>query len=239
VDKLNDGIGCGGAQGTMSEVDFQNRLGKLAEEWRSARTLDLELRYKTGLLLNERIGDPTCRQRRHAQVSKTAAEQLRVAESDLYRMRQFAFCFKSFQDLEQKYPAARTWTAVKELLPTSMPQGNKPEQSPDGADRPAKRRKTKSSKLGGLMQPLRTLFSKVRKVRGDLTGPELRRFLDKFLDFAGALEECLKIRVSVNTVQNEQTPPAAPTEINDVGNSASTPDGAEVAKVLPFAGHAA
>jgi hypothetical protein len=61
----------------------------LEKLWKSHRKQDLKVRWETGELLNRRLGPPTERLPNGQQVLKKAAKQVRIAESDLSRMRWF------------------------------------------------------------------------------------------------------------------------------------------------------
>src|SRR4051812_2946383 len=85
-------------------------LRRLAKLWKSHHVRDLGVRWKTGELLNRRLGPPTARLSHGRRVLKRAAERLQVAESDLSRMRWFAHLFKSAEDLQGSHPDVRSWT---------------------------------------------------------------------------------------------------------------------------------
>jgi len=207
--------GSGGDQDSITQEEFMLQLGKLAEQWRTHRDADLDLRHKTGVLLNRRFGSPEARQKRGNGVLEQAAEQLQTTQSELSRMRRFAFHFKSIQELKEKHPEAATWTAVKALLPKLKPSGKKQEgQSAGGgaeAAKPegAKSSGTKSAKFRSVKRYLAKLSSKVGEAGNGLTEAEKKELLEDFRKLAKALEECLPIRVSVDQVSAGATPPAA------------------------------
>jgi hypothetical protein len=91
-------------------------IGQLTRLWEPYQKRGLEVRWKTGALLNKRLGLPTERLAHGQHVLKTVAKQLQIAECDLSRMRWFAHRFQSVEDLQQKHSEIRTWTQVKELL---------------------------------------------------------------------------------------------------------------------------
>ena len=93
-------------------------LTKLTRLWKSHHKADLVLRWKTGKLLNKRLGLPKGRQSYGRAVVKKASKLLGLATSELSRMRWFAYHFTGLKDLKQKHPNADSWTKVKELLPT-------------------------------------------------------------------------------------------------------------------------
>lgn len=107
-------------------VDDARYLDRLAELWASHRRVGLEVRHRTGLLLNERFGEPTTRQVRGEGQLKQAAERLCVDVSELSRMRNFAYKFESLDKFVQQ-TGCTTWTEVKALLPTLKAAKPKPE----------------------------------------------------------------------------------------------------------------
>jgi hypothetical protein len=206
-------IGSGGDQRTVTREEFLRRLGQLAEKWQAQRGADLEIRHETGKLLNDHFGPPTAKQQRGEGVLKEVVERLQVAESELSRMRRFAFHFKSAQDLKEKHPEATTWTAVKGLLPRLKPQGaQRKGGSGNGAASPAKQKQARPVQFGRVKQSLEALTSKVRKARNGLTDAEKEVLLAQFKELAEAISDCLHIPVSVGQVSEEPAPPAAPKE---------------------------
>jgi hypothetical protein len=202
-------IGSGGDQRTITREEFLRRLGQLAEKWQAHHGAGLEIRHETGKLLNERFGPPTAKQKRGEGVLKEVVERLQVAESELSRMRRFAFHFESVKALKEKYPEATTWTAVKDLLPRL----NKPKKgSAKGAASRAKRKQAKPVQFGRVKQSLANLSSKLRKAREVLSDDEKKELLAQFRELAEAISDCLKIPVSVGQVSEEPAPPAAPKE---------------------------
>jgi hypothetical protein len=205
MDNSTTAIGSGGDQRTITREEFFHRLGQLAEKWRSHYGAELEIRHETGKLLNDHYGPPTKRQKRGEEVSKEVVEQLQVAESELSRMRRFAFHFESVKALKEKYPEATTWTAVKDLLPKLRLQGKRRrKRSGNGAAKPVQ--------FGRVRQSLEALTSKLRKARKGLTDAEKEVLLAQFKELAKAISDCLHIPVSVGQVSEEPAPPAAPKE---------------------------
>jgi len=99
----------------------QQLLDRLVKLWQSERTRGLEVRHKTGALLNQRLGPPTARQSHGRQVLKKVGEELQVAESELSRMRWLAHLFKDPADVRQGDPKIESWTQFKEKLPSLKP----------------------------------------------------------------------------------------------------------------------
>jgi hypothetical protein len=202
-----------GNQTTMSEADFATQLGQLTKKWQTATEHDLEIRHDTGVLFNLRFGNPDIRQNRGGEVLKKAAEQLQISQSDISRMRGFAFSFKTIQDLKEKHPGVTTWRAVKDLLPKLTPKGKAKEQEQNGAAISSMPTGVKIRKLNKITQQLEELPSKVREVLMDLTGFEEVRLKAKFQAAVQALLECLDLEVSELVSEEEETLPSARGEL--------------------------
>jgi len=140
-------------------------LAQLAELWKSHRRAGLKVRHRTGKLLNERFGPPTTRQARGAGLLNKAAKRLRIAVSELSRMRNFAHRFQSLDTFVQKH-GTKSWTEVKDMLPAL--KGEKSVRKPRKNakrfnDRCCQRIKTLTERLkqvesNGLTQEQRTVF---------------------------------------------------------------------------------
>jgi len=89
---------------------------KLSLMWQNDHRDNLKLRHFTGSWLNDRHGPPTRRQAYGKATLQQYIEKLGVAESDLSRMRWFAFYFKSLEELKEKEPTVTTWTKVKDVI---------------------------------------------------------------------------------------------------------------------------
>jgi hypothetical protein len=89
----------------------------MVEEWRIHSEKSLKIRHKTGKLLNDYIGRPSTRTKRGEGVVETVCEQLRISKSEASRIRWFALLFSSIEDLQERHPEAKSWSAVKDLLP--------------------------------------------------------------------------------------------------------------------------
>jgi hypothetical protein len=198
-----------GDQVTLTPEEFDQQLGQLAEKWRSHHGAGLEIRHETGKLLNDRYGPPSKRQKRGEEVLKQAVKLLQTDESELSRMRRFAFSFESVKVLKEKYPEATTWTAVKELLPKLKSQGGKPKgKSGNGAAKPVGRKQAQPVKFGRVRQSLEALTSKLRKVRSNFSADEKKELLAHFQELVKVISDCLHISVSVGQVSAEVAEPA-------------------------------
>jgi len=219
-----------GSSDLISKEEFHNRLSELTVEWGSYHEKGLEIRHKTGKLLNDHYGPPTARQTYGEGVLKEVAGRLRVAESDLSRMRWLAHHFKSVDDLRERFPAATTWTAVKELLPTLNQEGEAKKKTPDNAvkeplptpnqdgeakeetpddvAKPQKTTEAETSKFDVVKRALADLSLTLREVQQNLSDEEKKDLLEQFKELVKAMEACLKIHVSVGQVSAEEAPPA-------------------------------
>jgi uncharacterized tellurite resistance protein B-like protein len=177
----------------ISAAEYNKRLGELVKRWKTQHAADLEIRYQTGALLNERYGPPETRQERGEEVFKELAEKLGTSQSDVSRMRRFANLFSSFEDFRADHPEATTWSAVKELLP-------KRKQKAENR-RPRKASSVKKAKR--LFDDLASTFSEVST---DLSDTEKRELVEKLWELVKAVENRLRIQVSVRPVSEFSTP---------------------------------
>jgi hypothetical protein len=196
VDPIQTAPGSTEAQ-TITEEAYQPQLANLAKLWGEHLQENLKLRHQTGALLNLRFGNPHKRQNRDEGVMKQVSEQLGVAESELSRMRHFAWHFKSFEDFKAEHAKVTTWTDVKELIPTLKAKGQ--QQGP---------RAVSSTTL---KRSLDKLSSKVQQVPMNLSDSEKKAILEMFKKVAQAVENCLKIHVSIEDQPVESNPVAPST----------------------------
>jgi len=197
-----------GPQDLISREAFLEQLGQLAEKWEGARENDLHVRLQTGALLNARYGTPDKRQKRGERVLKEASEQLRLPESELSRLRWFAFHFSSLEDLKQKHSTVTTWAAMKELLPTLRPKAKAKRKHQSGAA--ASKLKGKApGKLRKIKQQLDGLPSEVRQIHQDLTDEEKQDLLERLYVAAEALKQCFKVSGSVKVSEEVAILPKA------------------------------
>jgi len=175
--------------------EYERELESLVQEWNSHHENDLEVRYKTGILLNQHLGNPATRNQRGAEVVKNAAERLGTTKSDISRVRWFAYLFSSIQDLGDKYPKAKSWTAVKgilpearrEAMPEAMPKGKT--QGAGTKSRAANRIKVlKLKKVECLLNQLQKLITGVNEHLDKVEQADLQR---KISDTAEKIRICL------------------------------------------------
>jgi len=116
-----NGNGTGGDD-RVSQADVQQLIDQLVELWQGHRRRDLETRHRTGALLNERLGPPTEGQPYGLRALERVGKELRIAQSDLSRMRWFAQLFVDLDRFRQEHPGVNSWTEVRELLPSLKPR---------------------------------------------------------------------------------------------------------------------
>jgi hypothetical protein len=164
-------------------------LDRMVRLWGDHAERDLGTRHRTGTLLNERLGPPDRRQPHARQVLKMVAEKLRIAESDLNRMRWFAGLFVDITAFRGSHPGITNWTGVKEVLPSLMPaKGGKARKPAANPSRPA---------LRGVVKSCTNLASKLIGLDYQPGEAERNEFLDAFRKLAEAASSRLKIRVNV------------------------------------------
>jgi len=100
---------------------------------------DLQRRYNAGVRLREAYPDGI--QARGKEVIKQAADRCGLHPSDLYRMRTFAKTFASFEVFVGKYPDAKTWSKVKEVLADENKKAKKATTSNENETGAAKAKK--------------------------------------------------------------------------------------------------
>ena len=157
-------------------------LQELKHLWEPHQRQGLEVRYRTGVLLNEKFGDPCNRQAYGAATLKRYATALGVAESELSRMRRFASSFGSVQELQARHPDVVTWTQVKTLLAKSNDQGRAasaspaPQRRPQGpADCALRAIRSLRKQVGGLhLEPSDPMWKKMHRAVNDMIAAAAR-----------------------------------------------------------------
>jgi len=120
-----------------SDDAFTQRLNQLVDEAKAHRSADLAFKLKVGKLLNERFGSPAEAPEEGDQaVLKTASKRLGHSESELCRMQWFGHLYQSVEDLNERYPKAASWQAVKAVLPQLPRQQGAPEVGGDPSTNP-------------------------------------------------------------------------------------------------------
>jgi hypothetical protein len=173
-------------------------LDRMARLWGDHAERDLGTRHRTGTLLNERLGPPDKRLPHARRVLKMVAEKVRIAESDLNRMRWFAHFFVDVAALQQSHGEITNWTRFKEVLPSLMPakggHARKPAASPS---RPA---------LRGVVKSCTNLASKLNGLDLQLGKAERKGFLDAFRELGEAVSRRFRVRVEVAVGVMERKP---------------------------------
>lgn len=177
-------------------ADDTRYLDQLAELWSGHRRLDLSVRYQTGVLLNERFGPPTTRQKRGDGVLQAASDRSGQSVSQLSRMRNFAHHFKTFDEFVQKHGNLK-WDAVKGLLPTLK-----------GGDAQGQKEKTRSGKnvkrtLERVCRSLCQAAEKVGKVESNGLPQELVRQWEESLRALAGASSKFGVVVTVVGVREE------------------------------------
>ena len=174
-------------------------LDRLDHIWRQYEARGLTVRHEMGTLLNAQLGLPTQRQPHGQWVLKQVSVRLRIAESELSRMRWFAHHFKTVAGLRRRHPEVRSWTGVRELLPSLKDGGQAGRNGQDGASpagRPA--RGAPKGPAGAVQRSLKNLAAAVRKHGAALrTEAERKAVMEKLLEVGKVLEETLQIRLTV------------------------------------------
>jgi len=190
--------------GTYNNVSFQ----QLSCRWKSSHREDLKLRHFTWLWLNDQHGPPTDRQEYRKGTLKKYKTSLGVGESDVSRMRWFAYEFKSVEDLKAKHPKATTWTKVKEVLavlrrPKDAPAGTSPsdEMKLVVKDRPV-------DQLIAVMQSVQSHVTKVGKLTAD--GVEWKGVRDAFERVLRDVGACLGYQFTFPDATVPSQPVASP-----------------------------
>ncbi len=102
---------------------------KLVEQcqklWTPNVSRDLQARHALGRLLHAHLGTGKARQRYGAGVIQRIAEELKIARSELTRMRQFAQQYGSYDEFHEQHPDCRNWSEVKLQLVKSAKSDGK------------------------------------------------------------------------------------------------------------------
>lgn len=153
--------------------------------WDNHNREGLRVRFETGEILNEQLGDPNARQKRGPGIVSRVAKTLRIAESDISRMRRFAFQFQSFEMFRQAHPACTTWCEVRYLLPGL--------RRPDSTKSAVRRKKT-ANRHHRLQQRifirhLASMKGKLARVAGDLKPDQLEEVVDAMRNLLSVLSQ--------------------------------------------------
>lgn len=142
--------------------------------WTPNMSRDLEARHALGKLLHERLGKGKARQAYGARVIPRIAEELKIARSELTRMRQFAQQYDSFDEFRKQHPDCRNWSEVKPKLAKS-------------ANANGKRRDDKESPFRATMRSIVKVSEALQRGQVPCEGPEEATFrakLKSLVEFA-------------------------------------------------------
>jgi hypothetical protein len=148
-------------------------LDRLAQIWQTCRKRDLESRRQMGELLNEQLGPPTQSQDYGAGTLKKASKRLRISESELSRMRWFAYHFASLAALKKARRDADTWSKVKTELARRNPKGGQR----TGGSRPAE---DQAPSVGRLVRSLGSAVAQLTRLVSELAEQDEAAVLEAF-----------------------------------------------------------
>jgi hypothetical protein len=170
-------------------------LNELMQLWEPHRRHGLDVRYQTGVLLNERFGKQSKRQRYGGETLKRFASALGLAQSELSRMRRFASTFGSVDELRAQHPDIVTWTEVKILLATLTDR-----RRAGGKATPAKPYRPKG-RLGCTIRAIKSVGKRVGRLNLKPTDPDWKKLYAAVCDMVAAAAKCLGV-----TVRHWETP---------------------------------
>jgi len=176
------------SQALLSEKEFSRQLDQLASRWDSSHQADLQLRHETGVLLNHRFGSPDERQSHGEKVMARAAKKLGKTEAELYQLRWFAHHFEPMTDLERRFPKVKTWTEVRDLLPTLRQRKKGKKAQP---------RKVKRSNIRPITTSLATLTKALGRLQDCPTEDTLAKLVAKFQELIHVKPAWLPIQIVV------------------------------------------
>jgi hypothetical protein len=178
----------------------RKQLDRLVALWKSDAERGLQVRHRTGRVLNRQLGPPTKRKARGRRVLEMYGKELGIAPSDLNRMGWFAHLFPGYSDFRAKHPEIDSWTKFKTALPSLKPaeggQARKPVANPS---RPA---------FGGVARSLASLTAKLNGLGNRPVGAERDRLVSALRELAEAATRRLKIRVEVSVGSKDSKPVA-------------------------------
>ena len=114
---------------SQPHVDGEDQfLEDLRGLWIPHLQRDLEVRYKLGKMLNDKLGNPSVRQSYGLGTIERVSKELELDKSDISRLRRFAAMAESFEAFQAKHPHATSWTRVRALVVSEK----SPDRSADG-----------------------------------------------------------------------------------------------------------
>lgn len=98
-------------------VEGENEfLMQLAAIWKPFQRQGLEVRFKMGKLLNEKLGPPEARQQHGMGTISRISSELKLDKSDISRLRRFAVMADSIDEFCKEHSQVNSWTDVRNLL---------------------------------------------------------------------------------------------------------------------------
>lgn len=182
------------AHGSAENGDAQ-LLRDLAKLWATYRRHTLEVRRETGVRLNKRLGSPTKPQAQGRAVLKKVAKTLAIAESDLNRMRWYAYFSEDEKSCWGETPSGdRTWTLFRARLPGLIAaiKGNGVLRSSSG--------EKKRAVSDGLLRWIRSTATKLRADNFIVDGAKKEELVEGLRDLLSAIQTRL---ASISPTQDE------------------------------------
>jgi hypothetical protein len=167
----------------------RKQLDRLVALWKSDAERGLQVRHRTGRVLNRQLGPPTERKARGRRVLEMYGKELGIAPSDLNRMGWFAHLSPDYSDFRAKHPEIDSWTKFKTALPSLNPaKGGKARKPVANPSRPAAR---------GVAQAIAGLTTKLNGLDIRPVGADREKLVSALRELAKAASSRLKIRVEV------------------------------------------
>ncbi len=176
-------------------------LGELAKLWADHNARSLDVRMETGRLLNDCLGEPTDRQPRGQSVLEQAAKALRIAVSELNRMRWFAYFSKDEKSCwGELSEGSRCWTQFKQRLPSLIAVVK-------GTKRPKRRSSDEQRTVSadGILKLMKSATSKLRTDNFIVEGAKKDALIEGLREFASAVSDRVGVRCYVETIADELT----------------------------------
>jgi hypothetical protein len=181
-----------------SAITDARLLDKLAKLWAAHKKRSLEVRMEIGDLLNDRLGQPTGRQRRGRSVLKQASRTMQIAASELNRMRWFAHFGKDEQSCwGDTDPTSRSWTKFKAILPGLLAtlKGNGKRQRSSGEIK-------STAVVDSVLRSLSSATSKLRASNFTVDGAKKEELIGRLREFVLAVSNTCGVRFLVETEEN-------------------------------------
>ncbi len=173
-DAVSDEIGDAYDEPESDPRTDDQRLESLVQQWLDQNEIDLQLRHATGLWLNDKLGPPSTRQAYGAEVIQGLSDRIHVDKSGLSRMRWYAHHFPDFERFQKLYPAKRSWTQVRELLPELADEASSDEGANDAQENGDDGSQENGAGTGRKKGPVDVLLNSLKRLTSDLNQQNLR-----------------------------------------------------------------